>query len=225
MELPNEKWEFYTAGATFIWTLSLPDHRAKALIMSSKYGNERDVEVPFALRWCKGHVLDVGKDKVGYTEELLKKGCTVKSCDPDPNSHADYPCKYDDLVTNEIFDRVLFLSSLEHFDNSETNLKRANRDIYYIRKARGLLNPVNGIIVITVPFGKEYIAGDFIQWGRDRVRQVQAFSGVYVVVEEVHVYRDNAWELFENWSLGLLDNLEYRTKIGASAVYLGVWKF
>lgn len=183
--------------------------------------NERVIEVPFVIDHCCGKVLDVGQDKVGYTEALRQKGCEVKSCDM--VGTPDYLCRFEDLITDEKFDVVLFLSSLEHFCPDDVNLYLREYDAYQICRCGYFLN-TNGIIVITVPYGREYIAGDFIQWSFDRVRKVQELSNTRVLYEEIYLWQDEKWHYTPMMSLDAI-NYHDNGAMGAAAVYLGIWTF
>jgi hypothetical protein len=195
-------------------------------------GNERDIEVPFLLDCIRGtRVLDVGTDRDDYyTSVLRSRGMEVVTCDPWDGAHADYPVHFLDLPDIGKFDTVLLVSSLEHFSPHEDNLIGCLDDIDVINKALGMLSP-EGVILITLPFGKERIYDDggkpdFIQWNEDRVRYVQDTCEIAVIREEVYYYVAEGWAMLERASWGICDDLEYRAHgaRNAAAVYCGVWK-
>lgn len=191
------------------------------------YVSERVVEVPFVLENARPPtVLDIGRDRTGeYTRALEDNGLFVESVDPNDRK-ATYRIEFEHLNIpgnpGKRYDTVLFLSSLEHFNYSLQNLSLADNDIYCISKARTLLAP-GGIIIITVPFGKEYIPGDFIQWSKQRVDRVVRYCGIHVLKGMVMRCDDN-----DDWSIVREDecaDVQYRTDgRGANAVYMGVWQ-
>ena len=190
--------------------------------------NERVVEVPYLLNHVVGaYLLDIGADRGDYyTSALKERGVRVVTCDPWAGAHADYPVRFEDLKTDEKFDTILLLSSLEHFDNSDDNLHYAETDVSVIRKCREMLTP-NGRIIITVPFGKEYIHDDFIQWDNNRLAYVKWMCEIVPDHELVARWDSGEWTpvLPNEWRL--LRDLEYRANgaLNAAAVYCGVWRF
>lgn len=193
--------------------------------MNSSLSSERIVEVPFALQYAKGPlVLDVGKDRSGdYTRKLEDRGITVRSVDKYDTS-ATWNTDFQELGIDLKFNTILFLSSLEHFDHSLYNLATCKTDVFSICKARSMLWDENSVIIITVPLGREYIAGDFIQWSIGRVERIVDMCDIKVLRKEVHC-RD---AYVDRWkAAGHIDvkDLDYRTDgAGANAVYMGVWR-
>lgn len=193
------------------------------------YVSERTVEVPWILERARGPMLlDVGKDSTGwYTRDLESKGFVVESVDPH-NKGAYYKTRFERLdVGEKQYNTVLFLSSLEHFDFSHQNLAMASMDIYCICKARAMLAP-SGVIIVTVPFGKLSMPGDFVQWDAERVGRVIQYSGVRVLEQRVMLRNDDdEWEDDDEWSeVSMHDcgDVLYRDDgLGANAVYMGVW--
>lgn len=194
--------------------------------------NERQVEVPFLLshvKECK--VLDVGKDRDDlYIPTLCSRGIQVVTCDPWESARADYQMTFQDMPIDSLYDTVVFLSSLEHFDPSEENLLDMQTDILCIDKARRILNP-DGRIIVTLPFGKSRIyydggGPDFIQCDEPRLRYVQKCSGVSVQHEIVFRYSDGEWTPVIPGEWKLLGDLEYRANgaRNAAAVYCGAWR-
>lgn len=195
-------------------------------------GNERDIEVPFLLDHVRnGRVLDVGADRGDYyTSSLKSRGIEVVTCDPWEAARADYPVHFLDMPDVGKFDTIIALSSLEHFAPYEDNLIGCLDDVDVVNKMLGMLAG-GGVIIVTVPFGKEkiYYDGerpDFIQWNRERVQYVREVCEVAALQEEVHYYVASGWVklLPDNWDL--CDTLEYRSNgaRNAAAVYCGVWK-
>jgi hypothetical protein len=184
--------------------------------------SERDVEVPFVLEYAKGpNLLDVGADATGYTRQLQDKGVTVYSCDP--QGEPSFQCKFQDLETRIKFDTILFLSSMEHFDISEENLKRVQTEVYCICKCRELLAP-DGIVIITVPFGKQEIypaPRDFIQWSLPRILKIQSYANALPLREEFQIKVDNSWHKISTAEEA--KDFKYGDT-EANAVYMGVWK-
>jgi hypothetical protein len=185
------------------------------------YGNERDIEIPFLLKNVKGPmILDVGKDKVGYTPMLEARGYTVESVDPDPSMKATYPGLFQDIWPPKTYDTVLLLSSLEHFDFSVYNLQSMQTDLYNLAKARLLLSK-QGVIILTVPLGAEKIYGDFIQWSPDRVRMVRRAIRAKVITQKYARWDGQEYVFCEPQDC---EGIEYRASIGAGAVYMAAWR-
>ena len=191
-----------------------------------EYVSERAVEIPFVLEHTRGPaVLDVGKDRTGhYTEVMENRGFVVESVDPYDtvatfSAHFEY---LECLGPTRWYNTVLFLSSLEHFDLSGENLALARNDIYCICKARTMLAP-GGVIIVTVPFGKLSVPGDFIQWDAKRVERVVQYCGVCVLEQRVMLRGAG-----DEWLVGSMyqcaDVLYGDDGRGANAVYMGVWQ-
>jgi SAM-dependent methyltransferase len=189
--------------------------------------SERNVEIPYLYNNIKNNskILDVGVDRVGYTDYLLGMGCQVFGCDPCRTDCA-YPIKFQDMTEDEKFDVVILLSTLEHFDISNKNVFDAQTEIDAINKARRILNP-DGIIIITVPYGIGKVYGDFIQWDYNRLELVKNRANVKTIDECIF-----KCELIngyvEDWKLSdrvKTKDCEYFTERGhASAVYMAIWQ-
>ena len=193
------------------------------MISLSKYGNERDIEIPFVLEHVRGPlVLDVGKDKVGYTQALEDMGYTVEACDPDPNSGATYSERFEECWPTQRYDTVLFLSSLEHFVPTVQNMLSLESEIYCVCKARLLLKE-HGVLIITVPFGEEKLHGDFIQWSPTRLWMIKQAVKANLIVEQYAKWRGANWVACEPVEC---EGVAYHANRagGAGAVYMGVWQ-
>jgi hypothetical protein len=189
--------------------------------------SERIVEIPYLYSNIKNNsrVLDVGVDRVGYTDYLLGMGCQVFGCDPLVRDCA-YPIKFQDMNEDSKFDAIVFLSTIEHFGPTEENYKTHQIEVDAILKARRMLLP-DGIIFITVPFGKGSILNnDAIQWDLNTLCTIQSRSDS-VIVDEC-VFKCNLIDGVEDWKLcefnDVIDNEFFFERGHASAVYLGVWQ-
>jgi len=167
-------------------------------------------------------VLDVGKDKVGYTRTLEEMGYTVDACDPDPNSRATYPERFEDCITTKVYDTVLFISSLEHFSPTVRNMSSLESEICCIAKARLLLKEW-GVIIITVPFGEERLYGDFIQWSMTRLRMIKRAVAANTITQMFYKWDGEKWLVCGPEDC---EGVEYQSNGagGAAAVYMGVWR-
>lgn len=188
--------------------------------------NERVVEVPFVLtNYRPGCVLDIGADRGkenGYSVKM--ENVAIETCDSGGDmGHTTYPLPF--LLANILkkYDTILLVSSLEHFNYNNDNLIDPEYDIVCVRKCINLLSP-DGVIIITVPFGKEKIYDGFIQWGPSRLDKVIFGSKVIVEKEIYYVFKDGKFvETTKNYDW---DTVEYGANgaENASGVYCGVWK-
>jgi len=126
--------------------------------------NERVVEIAFICEYLKNNcntktkILDVGgipsdfQDHLPMTMTLREINPIYKICD---FRGGDYKGDFVQLDIRETFDIIIFLSSLEHFNQCPEGDKifRDGEDRKGFEKALSLLNP-NGVILLTVPFGK-----------------------------------------------------------------------
>jgi SAM-dependent methyltransferase len=188
--------------------------------------SERLVEIPYLYNNIKNNskILDVGMDRVGYTDYLLAMDCEYFACDP--VRECAYPIKFQDMDESNKFDAIIFLSTIEHFDPSENNWKTHQTEVEAIRKARRMLNP-EGIIIVTVPFGKGGILNDdAVQWDLNTLCYIQAKTDSVIVDECVYkcevIDNEDVWKLC-NFN-DVANNEFYHERGHASAVYLGVWK-
>jgi SAM-dependent methyltransferase len=190
--------------------------------------SERLVEVPYLYNNVKknSRVLDVGVDRVGYTDYLIGMGCQVFGCDPLVRDCA-FPIKFQDIAEDvEKFDVIVFLSTIEHFNPSQENWLTHQTEVDAILKARRLLKP-DGVIIVTVPFGKGGILNDdAVQWDLQTLCYIQAKSDSIIVDECVYkcglVNNNDVWKLCKFSEV--MHNEFYHERGHASAVYLGVWK-
>ena len=186
--------------------------------------SERNAEIPYVLRTARGNILDVGADHGiqaggGYAKTLIERGCTLRTVDPVWD--ADFRVKWEDFQTEERYDTILFVSSMEHFDCSEENLWRACAEVYAVAHAREMLRE-GGYLVITVPFGRCYRHLDFIQWDDARLKRILGMTQFKAYDEKFYKYNGTDYVAVAREECA---GVEYRADgHGAGAVYCGVWR-
>lgn len=192
------------------------------------YSYERRIEIPFLFiilerLWGNDFkdkiVLDVGPGQ--YLDELKKRGAMVKTCDL---NGGDYAGDFVAVPIEEKFDCVIFISTLEHFNYESLNYPDCDHETKAIVKARQLLKP-GGVIVITLPYGKEeknevHIHG-FINWSERMKWKVLYGSGARILSEGFWKQGNSVWTDAEEKELA---EIGYSTNsTGARGLYCGVW--
>lgn len=167
--------------------------------------SERSVETLFVKeiveKYCseKSKILDVGGVPTNSTHlsefysMIKEKNFNYKVCDFRPCDFQGDFVKLD--FGNEKFDVIIFLSSLEHFPQcTESDVVfRENYDKKGYEKAIDLLNP-NGIIVLTVPYGKHVWQNYHQNYNYDGILNLTKGT----TLKEIYTYRlidDLTWRL------------------------------
>ncbi len=165
-------------------------------------GSERSVELDFIKEMVKkyrfikeGTILDVGGIPTnsnimhGYYEAMQETGMQYKVAD---FRGGDYP---GDFVTNPIKDKfeiIIFLSSLEHFPQcTEGDMQfREGEDRKGFEKAISLLSD-DGIILLTVPFGKPVWQDYHQNYDMDLINKLS--EGTEIIEQYVYRLVDGNW--------------------------------
>ena len=180
-------------------------------------GSERTVEVEFINSCLKRYitsplnVLDVGgipskeEDHRSVYETLNHLKMFDYQYDICDFRGGKYQGDFVTIDIPQIYDIVIFLSSLEHFPQcTEGDLKfREGEDRKGFEKALKVLKP-KGKIFLTVPFGK-HIWQPYHQ-NYDYSGILELSKGSKIVEQYVYRLKDNTWELVDN----LNDMLEVR---------------
>lgn len=174
------------------------------------FKSERTVEVPYIIEKISSfssldRVLDVGgvatssEINAPIYEKIKQVGCSWKISD-------FRPCHFPgDFVLfdfgDEKFDKIIFLSSLEHFENCTEgdNKHRENYDRQGFKKALSLLD-AGGEIYMTAPVGKPI----FVPFHRSYNKERLDFLSEGSIVTECLIYKlDN-----EEWRLSDFSKIE-----------------
>jgi SAM-dependent methyltransferase len=98
---------------------------------------------------------------------------------------------------DSFFDLIFCISTIEHIgrDNdsytSESSILEEEGDFKAINEMRRILAP-KGKLVLTVPFGKAYDYGWFVQYDDSRLQKLIKYSGLEVLEEDYFRY-DEGW--------------------------------
>ncbi len=144
------------------------------------YCNERIVEYPFVLRNLDlpvgSKVLEIGATMSALSFMLACLGHKVVALDV-----RDYEFKHPNLTfikadffdfkTNEVFDCIICVSVLEHMGLGFYGDKKVGTDIDAVNKMRQLLRD-DGILLLTVPFGRYYECHWFRVYDSSRLRSL-----------------------------------------------------
>jgi hypothetical protein len=177
-------------------------------------GSERVVEIPYIVEAIssfspKDEVLDVGgvvtstQINAPIFAKIKEIGCCWEVSD-------FRPCEYQgDFVTYDFgskkFDKIVFLSSLEHFVScTEGDLVfRVDEDKKGFQKALSLLDS-GGEIYLTVPVGKPQFVPHHMSYDANRI----SFISDGAILEEslIYILKENNWVLSDFSEVGEILN-------------------
>ena len=180
-------------------------------IIPNNLGSERSVEIPFTVYAINKYskegnlILDVGgvpTNNDTYTPIILAAKETKANYKVSDFRGGDY---HGDFVKypfeNTLFDIIMFISSLEHFPQCTESDKvyRDKEDIRGFKKALQILK-FNGIIILTVPFGRHIWQPYHQNYNMDGIRELTSGS----TIEESYVYKlkNNEWVLTDPSLMG-----------------------
>lgn len=164
---------------------------------------ERCVEFPFIFENLHvsppARLLEVGCARSFLCVELAALGYRVHGIDWDdwPLEHANYKFTKASILNipfrDASFDEVVAVSTVEHIGlwarRGEPPL--LDGDLRALREMTRVLKPM-GRVLLTVPFGKAFVAPSYRVYDRASLRQL--LGGLKVEREEYYVYRDgNRW--------------------------------
>ena len=175
-------------------------------IYENYLNTERSVEIPFIVEMLSKHhtknckILDIGgipsvsENNKPIIDLLQTLDVQYDICDLRGGKYKG------DFVTLEIkekFDIIMFLSSLEHFPQCTEGdvIYREGEDIKGFKKACSLLNP-NGLIFLTVPFGKQ-------RW--QPYHQNYNWEGIQKLTEGSIILESYIYTLFNNEWVRVID--------------------
>ncbi len=131
--------------------------------------NERVVEIPFVMAALAGlpldaRVLDVGADESTLSFSLASLGYRVTALDLNgyPLTHPNLTAlakPLEEFESEDAFDAVICLSSIEHFGLGHYGPDSADldADVQALERVRGMTKP-GGLLVLTTPFGEASVS-------------------------------------------------------------------
>ena len=126
----------------------------------------------------EGKLLDVGCSESLFCQELSKKtnldvyGIDIRDFEFTPNFHFSKESAEKTHFKDDFFDQITIISSLEHFGMSAYGNAKLDKDADFkaMKEMKRILKP-NGIILITLPFGKGQTK-NYRKYDNDRIEKI-----------------------------------------------------
>ena len=209
-----------------VWVNNPVSLEAKEGSVEHSDSNERLLELPFVLAAVLGggfrRVLDVGGCESLVALHLASSGCEVTAVDPRVYGFTHPRLRVitagiEDMQKGELFDAVIFLSTIEHIGIGAYGLAERNADDRSaMAAARGMLSP-QGVIVLTVPYGLSGSSAFERTYSRATLLELLGHDA-QVLRAVVGVRRSRTvWELEAN-ELIAVDNRDIADRVGMVVV-------
>lgn len=173
--------------------------------------SERILENPLILRHLpekKSKILDVGSRYSQVPLEMASLGHRVYALDIEQYvfKHKNLSYVQEDIrkttFSDDFFDVVTIISTIEHVGMGETSYgdkKERDGDIKSMVEISRILKP-NGIVLLTVPFGKAKFLPFMRVYDKKRMEQMAKH---YRIVKQIYMYNDK-----ESWEVSTYDKVK-----------------